>query len=81
MPLTRTVLPCVVLTAGFDIGNLSTSPSRERWEGRLSESGEDISEFSPYSQQLQAVLLLDRTADILNLSVPTHVRLAQSNLH
>lgn len=57
------LLPYVVLTAGLDIRNLSASPSREWWEGRLSESGEDISECSPHSQQLQ-IVLLNRITDI-----------------
>lgn len=48
--------------------------------GWLSEPGEDVSEFSPHSQQLQTVLLLNGAADILNLNIPTHVRLAWHRL-
>lgn len=69
----------VVLTAGFDIEDLSASPSRGQWERWLSESGEDISEFSPHSQQLQIIFLLNRITDILNLNILTHVRLSQNN--
>lgn len=67
------LLPYVVLTAGFDIGNLSTSPSvnrssgRDGWVNRL----RPLQTFSPDSR------FPGRVTDMLNQSGPMHTPLSQ----